>query len=214
MREIGFLFDLDGVLIDSEREYTRIWEEINDVYPTGKEEFALQIKGQTLGKILTENYPDEETRGKVKEMLHTLEQAMKYTYCKGAEEFIDTLKTKGGKMAVVTSSDEVKMKHLYEDVPGFREKINVIIDASKVSRSKPDPEGYLKGALETEVDIRKCAVFEDSVQGVKAGKAAGAYVVGITGTKSRSELLPYSDVVVDELSEIDIEDLSQILRER
>ena len=68
--------------------------------------------------------------------------------------------------------------------------------------------------METEVDIRKCAVFEDSVQGVKAGKEAGALVVGINGTKSRNELLPYSDVVVDELSEIDIEDLSQILRER
>ena len=213
MNNIGFLFDLDGVLIDSEREYTRIWTEIDKSYPSGHNDFANKIKGQTLTKILNENYPPE-VRESVNEMLHRLEREMTYEYCPAAEEFLVTLKDAGSKIAVVTSSDNVKMAHLYEDIPEFRERIDTVIDASKVSRSKPDPEGYLKGADSLGVDIRKCAVFEDSLQGVKAGKAAGAYVVGIAGTKTREELLPYSDMVVDRLDEVGIGELAEKLRSR
>ena len=56
---IGFLFDLDGVLIDSESEYTQIWEEIDRHFPTGIENFAIRIKGQTLPEILNANFSPE-----------------------------------------------------------------------------------------------------------------------------------------------------------
>lgn len=214
MRRTAFLFDLDGVLIDSEREYTRIWNEIEKEFPTGKENFALSIKGQTLSKILDDNYPDPETREKVTLKLHFLEKQMKYEYCKGAEELLDTLKKEKRKTAVVTSSDEVKMAHLYSDIPDFREKVEVIIDASKVKKSKPDPEGYLKGAEALEAEINRSIVFEDSVQGVKAGRAAGAVVVGILGTKTREELAPYSDLVLENLGELDLMELLKKVQER
>lgn len=213
MNKIGFLFDLDGVLIDSEKEYTRIWNEIERVCPTGIENFALKIKGQTLSKILEDNY-SEENREKVVHMLHNLESRMTYNYCPGAEDLLSKLLSLGTKVAVVTSSDDVKMAHLFADLPGFREKVSLIIDSTRVLRSKPDPEGYLLAARELEADIRKCAVFEDSVQGVKAGRASGAYVIGIAGTKSREELHPFSDIVIDHLAEIDILLLSNHLIKR
>ena len=78
--EIGFLFDLDGVLIDSEREYTRIWTDIDKAYPTGIENFALKIKGTTLDNILSTYYPEEEVKKNVKRMLDEEESAMKYDY--------------------------------------------------------------------------------------------------------------------------------------
>lgn len=214
MNKIGFLFDLDGVLIDSESEYTRIWTEIDRRYPTGKENLAHRIKGQTLHKILTENYPDEATRKEVSDLLHELEGQMKYRYCKGAERLLDDLRERSLPSAVVTSSDEMKMSHLYSDVPEFRFKINEVIDASKVTRSKPDPQGYLLGAQALDCDINHCVVFEDSLQGVKAGRASGAYVVGIIGTKTREELLPFSDVVIDSLDQVDIDKLAQLLAAR
>ena len=214
MDKIGFLFDLDGVLIDSEREYTKIWNEIEKEYPTGIENFAYKIKGQTLGKILSDNYPDPEIREKVTVRLHVLEKKMRYRYCEGAENLLERINEKGGKIAVVTSSDEVKMAHLHSDLPSFRNKVGVIIDASKVHKSKPDPEGYLLGAKKLGADIAKSVVFEDSVQGVRAGNASSAYVVGITGTKSRDELLPYSDIVIDSLLEINLEELIDLLKNR
>lgn len=213
MDKIGFLFDLDGVLIDSEREYTRIWTEIERRYPTGKDNFALIIKGQTLPKILNDHF-EESVRKDVNDLLHLLEEEITYSYCPGASGFIDDLHSRSAKMAVVTSSDAVKMAHLYQDLPEFKSKFNAIVDASKVKKSKPDPEGYLLGARHLGVDIAKCAVFEDSVQGVMAGKASGAYVIGLTGTKTREDLSPYADIIVDSLMEINIDSLSELLETR
>lgn len=213
MRNIGFLFDLDGVLIDSEKEYTRIWDKIEEKYPTGKKDFANSIKGQTLTLILQENY-NIETRELVTKELHRLEEEMTYTYCRGAEALLHRLHEANCNTAVVTSSDGKKMSHLFKDLPEFKNKVKVIIDAERVTRSKPDPEGYTLAAKDLDINIAKCVVFEDSVQGVRAGRASGAYVIGITGTKTREELIPYSDMVIDSLQEIDLANLSQILRER
>lgn len=213
MTRIGFLFDLDGVLIDSEKEYTRIWEEIERAFPTGQENFANKIKGQTLTKILNDNFKEEE-REQVTSSLYRMEKEMTYSYCEGAEKFLQTLMDMNVDTAVVTSSDKVKMNHLYDDLPEFRGKVNIVIDASKVVKSKPDPEGYCLAASELGKDIRNCVVFEDSVQGVRAGRSAGAYVIGITGTKTREDLRPYSDMVIDSLEEIDIDALTTLLKNR
>lgn len=213
MDKIGFLFDLDGVIIDSESEYTRIWEEIEKKFPTGRENFALAIKGQTLTKILEDNFP-VSIREEVKVMLHMLEEKMKYSYCRDAEEFIRELNSRGRRIAIVTSSDNMKMAHLFTDIPELRTNVYGIIDATKVSRSKPDPEGYLRGAEMLCREIGKCAVFEDSVQGVMAGRASGAYVIGIAGTKKREDLEPYCHIVVDRLREVDIEELENLLSDR
>ena len=74
--KVGVLFDLDGVLIDSEREYTRIWSEIDRRYPTGVENFAIKIKGQTLPEILSNHYP-ETLHSAVIDMLNEQEQQMR-----------------------------------------------------------------------------------------------------------------------------------------
>lgn len=214
MKNIGFLFDLDGVLIDSEKEYTRIWTEINEKFPSGKDNLAYIIKGQTLKKIMDDNYPAAEIREKVTSELHRLEKDLTYEYCEEAESFLFELKKRNAKIAIVTSSDEVKMNHLLENIPEFKDKYEVLIDASKVRKSKPDPEGYLNGAKELNVPINKCVVFEDSVQGVMAGKASGAYVIGITGTKERAQLEPYADIVIDKLNEVDLDKLIITLKSR
>lgn len=200
MNKTGFLFDLDGVLIDSEKEYTRIWQEIDKAFPTGKENFPLLIKGQTLPKILNENFP-MELRDKVNDMLHNLENRMSYSYCPGAEDFLDFLLDNNAKVAVVTSSDDKKMAHLYAEIPDFKSRISLIVDSSKIKNSKPHPEGYLLAASLLGVNIEDCIVFEDSVQGVMAGKASGARVVGIVGTKTREELEPFCNVVVNSIDE-------------
>lgn len=213
-RKTGFLFDLDGVLIDSEKEYSRIWNIINEMFPTGIENLAEVIKGQTLDKILGDHYPDKETRKQVQDELHRREKEMRYEYCEGARTLLDNIAEREITSAIVTSSDDKKMAHLYEEIPELKMKVTSVIDASKVKKSKPDPEGYLLAAAEIGVEIRNCVVFEDSVQGVKAGKNSGAFVVGITGTKSREELTLYSDVVVDSLSEINLDELIEILERR
>ncbi|MDE7402605.1 MAG: HAD-IA family hydrolase [Muribaculaceae bacterium] len=202
----GFLFDLDGVLIDSETEYTRIWSEIDKAFPTGITDFARKIKGETLPKILNTYFP-AELHSKVTAMLDSEEQRMRYNYMPGARELIDELKRNSLPFALVTSSNSYKMQHLEEELPGFQKEFNAVITADKVSKSKPDPEGYLLGAKSLGLPASRCVVFEDSLQGVKAGRKSGAFTVGLSTTLPTEIIAPWCDMIVSDLSEIDLQAL-------
>ena len=210
----GFLFDLDGVLIDSENAYSEIWTRIEREYPTGIEDFARKIKGTTLEKILSDNYPDASTRAKVEARLYELEGQMKYTPLPGAVELLSTLNRRGIPAVIVTSSNDKKMQHLWNDLPDFRQYFRKIVDGDMVTHSKPDPEGYLLGASLIDRKPEHCVVFEDSLQGVKAGHNSGAYVVGVAGTLRAETIAPYCVVVVDTLEGFDVEGLVKILENR
>ena len=205
--KIGCLFDLDGVLIDSERLYTKIWEAIEQQWPTGIDNFAYKIKGTTLEDILEHYFPDEKVRQEVVKELYRLEGMMIYGPKPGAIELIETLRSRAIPVALVTSSNDLKMQHLWNDMPGFKEMFDVIITGDEVTHSKPNPEGYLRAARSIGVNPERCVVFEDSLQGVKAGKAAGAFVVGVSGTLKAEDIEPYSDMVVSSLEDIDIDEL-------
>lgn len=210
-KNIGCLFDLDGVLIDSERMYTKIWEAIEEQWPTGIEKFSYKIKGTTLEDILDNYFPDEKVKSQVIMELYRLEGLMIYTPMPGAMELLDDLRQRNIPVALVTSSNDLKMQHLWSDMPELKEKFDVIITGDEVSHSKPNPEGYLTAAHRLGVDPSKCVVFEDSLQGVKAGKAAGAYVVGVAGTLKAEDIEPYSDTVVNGVAEVDIDAISKAL---
>lgn len=212
--KIGFLFDLDGVLIDSEPEYSRIWAKINEEYPTGIPSFEKVIKGTTLDKILSENYPDKKTRELVRKRLHELENNMHYEFLMGAENFLKKLKDKNIPIALVTSSDNEKMNHLEEEIPGILDFFDFIVTAELVKTSKPSPEGYLLAAQKLGSLPEKSVVFEDSLQGVMAGKNAGSFVVGIEGTLPANSLKPYSDLIVKSLEEIDLDKLIERIEKR
>lgn len=204
---IGALFDLDGVIIDSEREYSRIWRTINREYPTGIDNLEYLIKGCTLDKILQEYYPEMEMREKVISRLYELEGKMNYQYLPGAKELLDNLSLLKIPKVLVTSSNDDKMKHLYEEIPDITDQFSFIVTANQITKSKPDPEGYLLGANKIKKNIRKCIVFEDSLQGVMAGHNAGAFVVGVAGTLPADVIAPFSNIVVDNLSKLDLKDL-------
>lgn len=211
---IGFLFDLDGVLIDSEREYSKIWAQVNLEFPTGVTKLESVIKGCTLDKILDDHYTDREIREKVVARLYELEGRMKYEYLPGASELLQYLNHESIPAALVTSSNDVKMRHLDEELPLLHSYFDTIVTADLITKSKPDPEGYLLAARKLGCKPANCVVFEDSLQGVKAGKASGAYVVGIEGTLPAQVLEPYADLVVDSLEKVDLKTLIDLLRNR
>jgi HAD superfamily hydrolase (TIGR01509 family) len=211
---IAFLFDLDGVIIDSETRYTEIWEKIEKVYPTGINNFAIKIKGTTLTNILDTYFPNPKIQPEVKKMLHELESKMIYDYCPGAEQLLHKLNELNVPIALVTSSDNVKMAHLYEQHPELQTMFNSIIDANKVTHSKPHPEGYLKGAAETGAKPRNCVVVEDSLQGLKAGHAAGSFTIGVCSTLGREIIASHADITINSVQEIDVEKICTLLAER
>lgn len=195
----GMLFDLDGVLVDSEGEYSKFWGAMGDRYGLVST-FASDIKGTTIGEILL-NFPEGDRDG-ILAALHEFESNMEYPVYPGVMEFLGRLKTAGIPSAIVTSSDNVKMELLFGRRPELREMVNVVITGSMVSRSKPDPEGYLKGAELIGVPIEECCVFEDSLQGLQAGRSSGATVIGIATTNSHEKVAPLADITVDRFEEI------------
>ncbi len=195
----GMLFDLDGVLVDSEGEYSKFWGAMGDRYGLVST-FASDIKGTTIGEIL-QNFPESDRDG-ILAALNEFEANMEYPVYPGVMEFLGRLKKAGIPSAIVTSSDNVKMDLLFGRRPELREMVNVVITGSMVSRSKPDPEGYLKGAELIGAPVEECCVFEDSLQGLQAGRSSGATVVGISTTNSREKVAPLADITVDRFEEI------------
>lgn len=210
-KNYGFLFDLDGVLIDSEKEYSRIWATVNSEFPTGVQDLEVRIKGCTLDKILDDYFPVRSIREKVVKRLYELEGKMHYAYLPGAEALLNRLRELEIPASLVTSSNEDKMRHLDEELPEIKSYFNFIVTADIITKSKPDPEGYLTGAKKINREIKDCVVFEDSLQGVKAGNASGASVIGIAGTLPKETLSPYCDIVINSLEEITVEEIIKLI---
>lgn len=203
MRKIGVLFDLDGVLIDSESLYTGFWSGIDCDYPTGIPDFARFIKGSTLDKIMG-YFPSEQVREDILDRIREFEKGMTYEMFDGVAAFLDDLAANNIPAAVVTSSSDRKMDKVYAQLTGFRDRFAAIVTGSMVSCSKPDPQGYLMAAEAIGCAPTDCFVFEDSLSGLQAGNAAGATVVGLATTLSRETLRGRAHQIIDSFAGFDV----------
>lgn len=199
----GALFDLDGVLVDSEGIYTEFWKEIDKDFPTGVDNFALVIKGTTLKNILA-TYFSEDDYPEILRRLKKQEQEMVYRLFAGAEEVLTRLRAEGWRIAIVTSSNPAKMDGLFTQVPKLRTLVDTVITDQDVQRSKPDPQGYLLAASRLGCNPADCLVFEDSLQGIEAGHRSGARVIGIATTNSRSTVEEVADLTLDTIADFDL----------
>lgn len=209
MAAIGVLFDLDGVLIDSETTYTRFWEEIDRIYPTGIENYAIAIKGTTLPEIL-KHYNDETVRTDIVRRVKEFQENLTFNLYDGVEEFLTQLRQNNIRTAIVTSSDNRKMQLLFSQIPLLKELVDTVIDASMVEHSKPNPEGYLKAAAALGCAPKDCYVFEDSLQGLKAGTDSGAIVIALSTTYPREILKGKAAKIIDGFVGFSVKDMLSI----
>lgn len=206
------LFDLDGVIVDTEGLYTEIWSAINEAHPTGIDNFALTIKGSTLPQILATYFPDPDTRRSVVAMLKEREDAMRYSVFEGVGSFLAELRDRGIPAAIVTSSNAAKMTILFDQLPELRTFFDHVLTDADTSRSKPHPECYLNAAARFGADPSQCIVFEDSFAGLQAGRDAGAKVVALATTNPRASLEGKADIVIDSFDGITLDSLLEALR--
>lgn len=196
------LFDLDGVLIDSETLYTQFWKRVGERHHLPSPTFAYDIKGTTLNDILTTHFPNPKVRADVDRLLHDFENEIVYPVFPGALEFVDALRAAGLKTVIVTSSDSKKMGFLFRQHPDFPTHFDAIVTACDVTHSKPHPEPYLVGASKAGVKPSECLVFEDSYQGLESGRRAGCKVIGISTTNPASEVRLRSEVEAPSLASL------------
>lgn len=205
------LFDLDGVVMDTEAQYTIFWDEEGKRRLNIKD-FCSRIKGQTLTQILDKHFPDNEAlKQEITDELNKFEKDMKFNYILGADTFIKDLRRHGVRTALVTSSNDAKMNNVYRAHPDFKEMFDYIITAEMFVHSKPNPECFLKGMELFNADAAHCIVFEDSFHGLEAGKAAGAYVVGLATTNSASAIEGKADYIINNFAGKDTAWLENII---
>ena len=198
------LFDLDGVVFDTEPQYTVFWgaqcREFHPEHPGLEHE----IKGQTLVQIYEAWFsgPLTEKQALITRRLDEYEAQMSYNYVPGFEQYIRSLREKGVKTAVVTSSNRPKMEAVYRSRPEFKELFDAILTSEDFSASKPDPDCYLKAAERFGVAPEDCVVFEDSFNGLKSGRAAGMTVVGLATTNAAESIRPLCDRVIHDFTEL------------
>lgn len=189
------LFDLDGVVFDTEPQYSVFWGSICRQYHPEHPGLEHEIKGQTLTQIYDRwfNGPLLSERDSITSRLNDYEKQMHYDFIPGFEALIASLHTHGVKTAVVTSSNLPKMESVYRYQPTFQSLFDAILTSEDFDHSKPDPDCYMKAAQRLDAQSDECIVFEDSFNGLRAGKAAGMMVVGLATTNSVEAISPLSD---------------------
>lgn len=208
----AFLFDLDGVIVDTAIYHYQAWRRLaNELGFDISEEFNEGLKGvsrvDSLDLILTHgglSLPDEKktelATQKNEWYLELVSRMTPSDILPGVPAFFAQVRQAGLKTALGSVS---KNAPLILARIGMTDAFDAIIDGNKISKGKPDPEVFTKGAEELGVGPAACVVFEDAVAGVEAGKRAGMFVVGI-GTP---DVLTKADMVAPSLEALTVEEV-------
>ncbi len=206
------LFDLDGVIFDTEPQYTAFWDEQSRYYFPDKKDLAHIIKGRTLTEIFDTFFKGkEEEQKRIVQAVDDLERKMSFDYVPGFQDFLQDLKTHGMLTAVVTSSNHSKMDNVYRSHPEFKGMFDAILTAEDFRKGKPDPDCYLRAAKRLGVQPVACVGFEDSFNGLKSVKAAHMKVVGLSTTNSEESIKSYCDICIPNYIGQDISLLKEIM---
>ena len=209
---LAVLFDFDGVIMDTEPQYTLFWDEKGKAHHPEIPNFGHHIKGQTLTQIYAHYFrtpaglQDEITR----ELLD-YETRMKFEYIAGAQEFMLELRKQGFKTAIVTSSNDAKMANAHRAHPELREMVDAIITADRVTHSKPHPECFLLGAETLGIPVENCIVFEDSFHGIEAGNKAGMKVIGLATTNPAEAIADKVNLTIPDFVDFSFEKMMGVL---
>lgn len=196
------LFDLDGVVFDTEPQYSIFWGGLFRRYYPEHPGMEQLIKGMTLVEIYEKYFQDKDIQERITRELDEFEQTMDFVYVKGFENYVKSLRGRGVKTAVVTSSNMAKMENVYRKRPEFKTYFDAILTSEDFAESKPSPDCYQRAAQRFGLTKDECVVFEDSFNGLKSGRAAGMYVVGLATTNSPESIAQFADRVIKEYGEM------------
>lgn len=210
----GVLFDMDGVLVDSEDLICRaaiemfrengIIAEPEDFLP-----FVGMGENRYLGGVALKywlNADIEEIKARTYHIYETIVRG-KLHPLPGAIEFIRQCRNRGFKLALATSADRFKMEVNLREIGLSENSFDATVNGLEVERKKPFPDIYLEAAARLGLKPEDCLVVEDAVSGVRAGKAAGCKCLALM-TSFRAEDLAEADWICKNLADVPDEAIS------
>ncbi len=210
----GFIFDLDGTLIDNMMIHHHAWQ--RQLSRLGLElsidEVRQTIHGKNneiLGRLFGVRFSDDERReiAAEKELHYRILSEKQLRPIHGFESFMKNVKSLGVPVGIGTAGPPENVRHGLQE-SGLRHFFDVIIDSSQVQKGKPDPEVFQNVAADIGVPLGQCLVFEDSPIGVATAMNAGCKAVVVTTTHRREEFEQYANVVkfIRDYTEISVEE--------
>jgi beta-phosphoglucomutase family hydrolase len=200
----ALIFDMDGVLIDSNAVHRRAWEEYNRRHGVETTE-AMQQRmygrrnDQIVRAFLGNHLTDSEVfaHGAAKEALYReiMKPRVRRALVPGVIDFISRHRALA--LAVATNAEPANLD-FFLDAAGLRPFFSALVTGHEVANPKPHPEIYLRTASLLGVNPASCVVFEDSYAGVQAGLAAGMHVVGVGTTH---EELPGASLLIRDFND-------------
>lgn len=206
----AFLFDLDGVIVDTAIYHYQAWKRLaNELGFDISEEFNERLKGVSRtdsldlilahgNLILSDEKKTELATQKNRWYLDLVSRMTSDDILPGVATFFSQVRRAGLQTALGSVSKNAPL--ILERI-GMTDVFDAVIDGNKISRGKPDPEVFTKGAAELDVQPAECVVFEDAVAGVEAGKRGGMFVVGL----GSPAVLTQADLVAPSLVGLTVE---------
>ena len=204
------IFDMDGVIIDSEPIYMQIEQDLfrEAGLEVSHEEHEKFVGRSDLWKVLKETYSldiniAEIHREENKRFLHIINNSFDGDPIYGVVELVERLYDKNIKLVLASSSE---MKNIELVLPKFEllDYFDLRISGADLETSKPHPEIFEKAAKLAGVHPKSCLVIEDSANGVQAAKSANMKCIGFRNPNSGNQDLSLADWIIDSFNEFDL----------
>lgn len=192
MKIEAVIFDLDGVIVSTDECHYRAWKKtadeegiyfdrkINDRLRGVSRMDSLEIVLERAERLYTDEEKVELAERKNNYYKEYIKKLTKDDILNGVNENLAELKAKGIKVAIGSSSKNTPdiLKYI-----GLDNYFDAVSDGNNITKSKPDPEVFLKAADMLGVPYEKCLVVEDADSGIEAGKRAGMYTLAVNNAK-------------------------------
>jgi HAD superfamily hydrolase (TIGR01509 family) len=206
--QLGALFDWDGVVIDSSSQHEESWEllaaELGKPLPDDHFLRGFGMKNQVIiPEILGWTHDPAEIHRyslRKEELYREIVRERGIAPLPGVVGLLKMLQDHGVPCAVASSTHRENIETIFDAI-GVRAYFAAMVTAEDVSRGKPDPEVFLKGAEKIGRDPGRCVVFEDAHVGIEAGLAAGSRVIAVA-TTNPLESLGKADLAVESLEDV------------
>lgn len=215
MSKQAVIWDLDGVIVDTEKAHFKAWVRLfhelgrslsyEEFLPTFGRKNADILQG-LLGRDVP---PSEMMPLWEKKESYFREEAHGLRPFSGVKRLLSCAQTEGYLQAIGSSAPLENIVLLLDKL-GFLDYFASIVSAEDILRGKPDPEVFLLAARRLGVAPGQCVVIEDAVAGIQAAKAAGMAAIAVTNSRSRQELAQ-GDLVVASVAEVGVDVLERLL---
>ena len=216
MQRKSAIFDMDGTLVATKPFHVQAWRDMRaDGLISASDDDILFTFGQTnqsiLRAFLGEGPDPEQIRELADEKEHRYREIARgnLTWVPGAPSLLQSLRSAGYRTGLATSAPAENVQ-MVSQMMELNSLFDVIVGEEDITHSKPHPEIFLTAAHKLEVPPYCCVVFEDSLGGVAAAKAAGMKCVAVTTTLPRGQLSE-SDLVVEDFVSVDAEVIDRLL---